>query len=178
MANNCSLSVKALVCDVYNCALIKYVVSSLTSLIDLPRTHKQQLAGLQQQYRKGEHTDVIIRVRIREDTDGDTVAIAGAATGDYIDIHAHANFACAVTPYFDKCLSREWTEAAERRVELTVEDEQEPVDTKLLIKLAYADCYTYHGDELLPLQTRLRLAVRAAVLEFVGAVDQIVASPC
>lgn len=80
------------------------------------------------------------------------------------------------SPYFDRALSGEWVEAAERRVELEVPSEQELKDLKLLIKLSYSDCYTHDGGRLLPLATRLRLAVRADTLEFVDALDEIVAS--
>jgi hypothetical protein len=79
--------------------------------------------------------------------------------------------------YFDKSLDGEWAEAAARRVELTVLDQQAVEDLKLLIKLSYSDSYVLaDGEKLLPLDSRLRLAVRADSLEFVEAADQIVES--
>lgn len=49
-------------------------------------------------------------------------------------------------------------------------------DLKLLVELSYLDSFV-HGDneKLLPLATRLQLAVRADALEFVDAVEQVVA---
>jgi hypothetical protein len=46
-------------------------------------------------------------------------------------------------------------------------DEQALEDLQLLIKLSYSDSYTHDDGQLLPLEMRLRLAVRAAGLEFV-----------
>jgi hypothetical protein len=61
-------------------------------------------------------------------------------------------------------------------VELAVEDEQAVEDLKLLIKLSYSTSFTHDGGQLLPFDTRLRLAARADSLEFVEAVDQVVPS--
>ena len=61
-------------------------------------------------------------------------------------------------------------------MELAVEDEQAVEDLKLLIKLSYSTSFTHDDGQLLPLDTRLRLAARADSLEFVEAVDQVVAS--
>ena len=82
----------------------------------------------------------------------------------------------ASSPYFEKALSGDWTEAVERRVELTVPDEQALEDLKLPIKLSYSDSYTHNNGKLLPLETRLRLAVRADALEFVEALQESVSS--
>ena len=96
---------------------------------------------------------------------------AATATDAYTDIRAHAILLSASSPYFDKALSGEWAEAVERRIELEVMNEQELEDLQLLVKLSYSSSYTHDGDQLLPLETRLRLAMRADALEFVGAVD-------
>ena len=121
-----------------------------------------QAARLERQFLEGKHTDVVIRVRI-------------AGGGDaYTDIKAHANVLSASSPYFDRALSGDWTEAVERQVELTVDDEQEQEDLKLLIKLNYTDSFKRVKGELLPFQMCLRLAVRADALEFVEALDRIV----
>ena len=85
-----------------------------------------------------------------EATEGDTTAASGDAAAaatpvvtaadpvadSYTDIKAHALVLCTLSPYFDKALSGEWTEATARRIELTVEDEQALEDLKLLIKLS------------------------------------------
>ena len=86
----------------------------------------------------------------------------------HTDIKAHSLVLRTLSPYVDGALSGDWTEAAERRIELTVADEQELEDLKLLIKLSYSDSYTHEGGQLLPIETRLRLAVRADALEFGG----------
>lgn len=49
----------------------------------------------------------------------------------------------------------------ERCIELTVDDEQELEDLKLLINLSYTDSFNRVKGEMLPFLTRLRLAVRA-----------------
>ena len=62
---------------------------------------------------------------------GATAAAAAAATpvaDAYTDIKAHVLVLCTLSPYFDRALGGEWAEAAERRVELTVADEQELED--------------------------------------------------
>ena len=123
-----------------------------------------QAARLERQFLHGKHADVVIRVRI-----------AGGGNA-YTDIKAHSVVLSASSAYFDRALSGEWTEAAKRRVELTVDDEEELEDLKLLIKLSYTDSFNRVKGELLPFQTRVRLAVRAGALEFVEAVDRIVAS--
>ena len=145
----------------------------------------RQAARLQQEFAEGNFTDVVIRVRIGEQHPppaakrqrrGKAAAAADAADR-YTDIKAHAFMLSANSAYFKKALSGEWTEASERRVELSVKDEQELEDLKLLIKLSYTDSYTHDGGgQLLPLATRLRVAVRADGLEFVEALDQVVAS--
>ena len=78
--------------------------------------------------------------------------------------------------YFDRALSGQWTEATTRRMELTVEDEQELEDLKLLIKLCYSDSFAHDGGRLLPWATRVRLAVLADGFELVEAVKQVVES--
>jgi hypothetical protein len=123
-----------------------------------------QLARLQQQFVEGKHTDMVIRVSVQ------------GADSEPTDIKAHSLVLRTRSPYFDKSLSGEWAEAAERQVELTVEDKQALQDLKLLIKLSYSDSYTHENGRLLPFDTRLRLAARADSLEFVEAVDQVVAS--
>lgn len=80
------------------------------------------------------------------------------------------------SPYFKKALAGEWAEEVERRVELMVANEQELEELKLLIKLSYTDSYAHDGGELLPFDTRIRLAARADSYEFVGAVNQIIKS--
>ena len=55
-------------------------------------------------------------------------------------------------------------------------DEQELEDLKLLIKLCYSDSHAHDAGALLPIDTRLQLAVRVDALEVVGAVNQLVAS--
>jgi hypothetical protein len=143
-----------------------------------------QLAKLQQQFVEGKHTDVVIRVRIRGDaaaakrqrTEGPASAGASTAADQYTDIPTHSLVLCARSAYFEKSLSGDWAEAAERRIELTVENEQELEDLKLLIKLSYSASYTHDGGQRLPHETRLRLVVRADALEFVEAVDQIIES--
>ena len=141
-----------------------------------------QLARLQQQFVEGKHTDMVIRVRIEEQQPpaGKRQRVTRAAAADapdgYTDIKAHSLVLRTHSPYFDKGLSGDWAEAAERRVELAVEDEQAVEDLKLLIKLSYSTSFTHDGGQLLPLDTRLRLAARADSLEFVEAVDQVVAS--
>lgn len=47
---------------------------------------------------------------------------------------------------------------------------------RLLIKLSYSESYTHADGRLLPLHTRLRLAVWADALDFVEALEQLVAS--
>ncbi len=147
-----------------------------------PSTFKQ-LARLQQQFVEGKHTDMVIRVHIKNDQPPapkrprTTRATAAAADPvEYTDIKAHSLVLRTHSPYFDKGLSDDWAEAAERRVELAVEDEQAVEDLKLLIKLSYSTSFTHDGGQLLPLDTRLRLGARADSLEFVEAVDQMVAS--
>ena len=125
---------------------------------------QRQAARLERQFLDGKHTDVVIRVRI-----ADSIAKPP-------DIKAHSVVLSACSAYFDRALSGDWAEAVERRVELTVDDEQELEDLKLLIKLSYTDSFNRLNGELLPLPTRLRLAVRADALGFVGALDRIVAS--
>jgi hypothetical protein len=158
----------------------------------LTRTHpshhnthtQQQLTRLQQQYLEGKHTDMVIRVRVigegeeeeQEPSTAKRMRISAEAADVYTDIKTHSLVLRTRSLYFDRALSGEWTEAAERRVELEVADEQELEDLKLLIKLSYSDSYTQDNGLLLPLATRLRLAMRADWLEFVEALDQIVAS--
>ena len=104
-------------------------------------------------------------------------AAAAAAVADvYTDIKTHSLVLRTHSTYVDRALGGEWIEAAERRVELTVADEQELEDLKLLIKLSYSETYTHDNGLLLLLAMRLRLAACADGLEFVEAVDQIVAS--
>jgi hypothetical protein len=99
------------------------------------------------------------------------------ATDHYTDIPAHSLVLRAWSPYFDKCLSGDWAESAERRVEVTVENVQELEDLQLLIKLSYSDSYTHDDDgALLAFDTRVRLGVRADALEFVDALTQLVES--
>ena len=147
----------------------------------IPHLHTQA-SKLQQQYEQGRLTDVVIRVRVVAGGEEPPAAKrkrmskAAAAADAYTDIKAHALVLCTLSPYFDKALSGDWAEAAERRVELEVEDEQELADLRLLINLSYSDSYSHDNGQLLPIDTRLRLATRADALEFVGAVDQIVAS--
>ena len=156
--------------------------------------HSQAGPRLLQQCVEGKHTDVVIRVRIGQEPvqqeqeheepaekcqrtveEEKTATVEDAAQAT--DIKAHALVLRTLSPYFDRALSGEWAEATERRVELTVDNEQELEDLRLLIELSYSDSYTHNEfGELLPIETRLRLAVRADGLEFVGAVDQIVAS--
>ena len=45
---------------------------------------------------------------------------------------------CARSAYFEKSLTGDWAETAERCVELSVADEQELEDVKLLIKFSGA----------------------------------------
>lgn len=93
------------------------------------------------------------------------------------DIKAHSMVLRTTSPYFEACLRGEWTEATERRVELEVENEDGLEELKLLIKLSYTNSYTHDElGELLPISTRLGLAMWADALEFVGALDQLVAS--
>jgi hypothetical protein len=101
---------------------------------------------------------------------------AGAADR-YTKISAHAVVLCAQSAYFDKCLGGDWAESEERVVKLTVENDQELEDLRLLIMLSYSDSYI-HGDDgaLLPLDTRVRLGVLADAHEFVGALGQVVES--
>ena len=113
------------------------------------------------------------RQRRTREEDDETVA---ADDGNYTDIKVHAGIVSARSAYFDRALSGEWAEAAERRVELTLEDEQELEDLKLLIKLAYTDSYTRDGGKLLSFDTRLWLIARANALEFVEAMDELVGS--
>jgi hypothetical protein len=99
----------------------------------------EQAAKLQKQFAGGKHTDVVIRVRIgeqqqqpaakrarttqEEEGSASAAASAGAAAdGDICtdDIKAHSAVLCAQSAYFDKSLSGDWAEAAERRIELTV----------------------------------------------------------
>jgi hypothetical protein len=152
-----------------------------------PPTHPQ-LPRLQQLFNQGTHTDMVIRVRIGEQQQQqapaakrrrtEEAASAGASTAvdQYTDIPTHSLVLCARSPYFDKALGGDWAESEQRRVEVTVENEQELEDLKLLIKLSYSDSYTHDDGRLLPLETRLRLAARADGLKFVEAVDQIVES--
>ena len=65
------------------------------------------------------------------------VAAAGVACPDqFTNIKAHSVMLGARSDYFQTCLRGEWPEAAGRRVELTVPDEQAVEDLKLLIKLS------------------------------------------
>lgn len=57
-----------------------------------------------------------------------------------------------------------------------LDSEQQLEDVKLLIKPCYTDSYTHDGGQLLPLETRLWLALRADALAFVEAVEQVVDS--
>jgi hypothetical protein len=98
------------------------------------------------------------------------------ADGGYTDIKAHSLVLRTRSLYFDKGLSGDWAEAAEQRVELTVENEQAVEEVKLLIKLSYSDSYTRDDGRLLPVDVRMRLGVRADSLEFVEAVDEVVKS--
>jgi hypothetical protein len=145
-------------------------------------SHTTQLANLQRQFVEGKHTDIVIRIRVGEQQQPAAkrrrTTEEDEEEGDaYRDIQAHSLVLRTRSPYFDKSLDGEWAEAAARRVELTVPDQQAAEDLKLLIELSYLDSYVLDdGEQLLPLDTRVRLAVRADSLEFVEAVDQIVES--
>lgn len=152
------------------------------------------MARMQQQFEAGKNTDTVIRVCVasEEQDEGQqtpapkrprmagaassSTEAAAAAADQYTDINAHWLLLCARSAYFEKALDGGWTEAAERRVELVVDDEQAVEDLRLLIKLAYSDSYTHDGGQLLPLDTRLRLAALADALEFVEAADQVLKS--
>ena len=54
-----------------------------------------------------------------------------------------------------------------------MEDEQAVEDLELRVALSYSTSFSHDGGQLLPLDTRLRLAARADSLEFVEAVDQV-----
>ena len=142
---------------------------------------------MQRQFEQGVHTDMVIRVRVGEPqppaakrkrvSKAAAAAAAAAADADrFTDIKAHSVVLSARSDYVEACLRGEWAEAAERRVELTVPDEQALEDLRLLIKLSYSASYTYEGEQLLPLATRLQLAVRADAPEFVQAVEAVVES--
>ena len=106
----------------------------------------------------------------------EAAAAAAAAADVHTDIKAHSLVLRTLSPYVDGALSGEWAEAAERLIELTVDSEQELDDLRLLIKRCYTDSYAFDDGKLLPFDTRVRLAVRADALEFVGAVNQLVES--
>lgn len=99
-----------------------------------------------------------------------TGAPAGETSGPFKDFKVYSRILCARSRHIAACMNGQWAEAAEQRVELTVANEQQLGDIDLLLKLTYSDSYTRDGGRLLPLAMRLRLAVRADALEFVGAV--------
>lgn len=88
----------------------------------------------------------------------------------------HSAVLCSRSEYFNACLSGAWAEAAERRVEVTVEDEQAVEDLRLLVKLSYTYSYASLDRRLLPLDQRLRLALLVDRFAFEGAVAQVVES--
>lgn len=77
----------------------------------------------------GKRTDVVVRVCVEG---------AEAAGGDDFTNKTHSLMLRTLSPYFDKALTGDWIEAAERRVELKVASEQEMWDLKMLIKLSYS----------------------------------------
>lgn len=109
------------------------------------------------------------RRRLSQDssTDGDD------EDGYTEEVEAYSGVLSACSTYSARALSGQLTQTTTRRVELTVGNKQELEDFKLLLKLSYSDRYTHDGDQLLPTDTRLRMAALADALEFKEAVDQL-----